>query len=106
MKNYALASYGQTKGIVYKKNHLPAPQHITFSTDPQGLQDMMNKAIHQTIIDQSKVFTNTIQKCLTETLKKGTEEGYVGPTYFQPRRTPLVFPKDKLASLSIDGPTV
>jgi hypothetical protein len=101
-----LASYGQTKGGVYKKNPLPAPQHITFSANPQGLQDMINKAMHQTMIDQSKVLANTIQNCLTEMLKKGTEEGYVGPAYFQPRRTPLVFPKDKSASLPIDDPTV
>jgi hypothetical protein len=41
-----LASYGQTKGGVYKKNPLPTPQQITFLADPQGLQDMMNKAMH------------------------------------------------------------
>jgi hypothetical protein len=107
MKRYeelCFASYGQTKSRVYKKNPLPMPQHITFSADPQGLQDMMNKAMHQTMIDQSKVLANTIQNCLTETLKKGTEEGYMRPTYFQPRRTP-VFPKGQSASSLIDDPT-
>jgi hypothetical protein len=63
--------YGQTNSGVYKKNPLPVPQQITFSYDPQGLQDMMNKAMHQTMIDQSKVLANTIQNYLTETLKKG-----------------------------------
>jgi hypothetical protein len=88
MKRYeelCLASYGQTKSGVYKKNPLPTPQHVTFSVDPQGLQDMMNKAMHQTVIDQSTVLANTIQNCLTEMLKKGIEDGYVGPAYFQPR---------------------
>jgi hypothetical protein len=49
MKHYeelCLASYGQTKGGVYKKNPLPTPQQITFSTDLEGLQDMTNKVIH------------------------------------------------------------
>jgi hypothetical protein len=100
-----LASYGQTKSGVYK-NPLPAPQHITFSSDPQGLQDMMNKAMHQTMIDQSKVLANTIHNCLTEALKKGTKEGYVGPAYFQPRRSPLVFPKGQSASQAIDDSRV
>jgi hypothetical protein len=54
------------------------------------------------MIDQSKIFTNTIQNCLTEMLKKRTEEGYVGPAYFQPKRTLLVFPKDQSTSLPID----
>jgi hypothetical protein len=101
-----LDSYGQTKSGFYTKNPLPMPQQITFSSDPQGLQDMMNKAMHQTMIDQSKVLSNTIQNCLTEMLKKGAEGGYVGPAYFQPNRTPLVFPKDQSASLPIDVPTV
>jgi DNA polymerase I-like protein with 3'-5' exonuclease and polymerase domains len=46
MKHYeelCLASYGQTKGGVFKKNHLPTPKQVTFSTDPEGLQDMINK---------------------------------------------------------------
>jgi hypothetical protein len=55
-----LASYDQTKSGVYKKNHLPSPQHVTFLADRQGIQAMMNKAMHQTMIDQSKVLTNTI----------------------------------------------
>jgi hypothetical protein len=63
MKHYeelCLASYGQTKGRVFKKNPLPTPKKITFSADPERLQDIMNKAIHQTMIDQAKVLANTI----------------------------------------------
>jgi DNA polymerase I-like protein with 3'-5' exonuclease and polymerase domains len=63
MKHYeelCLASYGQTKSGVFKKNPLPTPKQVTFSADPEGLQDMMTKAMHQTMIDQSKVFANTI----------------------------------------------
>jgi uncharacterized cupin superfamily protein len=101
-----LASHSQTKSGVYKKNPLTMPHQITFSSDPQGLQDMMNKDMYPTMIDQSKVLANTIQNCLTETLKKGAGEGYVGPAYFQPNRTPPVFPKYQSASLSIDDPTV
>jgi hypothetical protein len=37
---------------------------------------------------------------------KGAEREYLGPTYFQPNRTPLVFQKDQSASLPIDDPTV
>jgi hypothetical protein len=76
MKNYAWLQMVRLIVGVYQKNTLPAPQHITFSADPRGLQDMMNKAMHQTMIDQSKVLANTIINCLTETLKKGIEEGY------------------------------
>jgi hypothetical protein len=49
-----LASHSQTKSGVYKKNPLTMPHQITFSSDPQGLQDMMNKDMHPTMIDQSK----------------------------------------------------
>jgi hypothetical protein len=64
MKHYeelCLASYGQTKSGVFKKNPLSTPKQVSFSADLEGLQDMMTKAMHQTMIDQSKVFTNTIQ---------------------------------------------
>jgi hypothetical protein len=45
---------------------------------------MITKAMHQTMIDQSKSFANTIQNCMTEALKKGAEGGYLGHAYFQP----------------------
>jgi hypothetical protein len=54
LKHYeelCLASYGQTKGGIFKKNPLPTPKQVTFSADPEGLQDMMTKAMHQTMID-------------------------------------------------------
>jgi hypothetical protein len=63
MKHYeelCLAPYGQTKGEVFKKNPLPTPKQVIFSADPEGLQDMMNKAMHQTMIDQAKVLDHTI----------------------------------------------
>jgi hypothetical protein len=46
---------------------------------------MITKAMHQTMIDQSKVFTNTIENAIIDALKQGPEGGYLGPTYFQPR---------------------
>jgi hypothetical protein len=101
-----LASYGQTKGGVFKKNHLPTPKQVTFSADPEGLQDMMTKAMHQTMIDQSKVFANTIQNSIIEALKKGAKGGYLGPAYFQPNRTPLVFQHNQSAPPPIDDPIV
>jgi hypothetical protein len=64
---------------------------------------MMNEAMHQTMINQLGVFTNTIQNCLTKTLKKGKEEGYVGPAYFQPDQPPPVFSKTSAASQPIIG---
>jgi hypothetical protein len=89
MKHYEelfLASYGQTKSGVFKKNPLPTPKQVTFSADPEGLQDMMTKAMHQTMIDQSKVFANTIQNAIIDALKKGAEGGYLGPAYYQPNK--------------------
>jgi hypothetical protein len=107
MKHYeelCLASYGQTKSGVFKKSPLPTPKQVTFSADPEGLQDMMTKAIHQTMIDKSKVFANTIQNAIIDALKQGAEGGCLGPTYFQPRRTPPMFRQDQSAALPIDDP--
>jgi hypothetical protein len=94
MKHYeelCLASYGQTKSGVFKKSTLPMPEQITFSADPEGLQDMMTKALHQKMIDQSKVFVNTVQNAIIDALKKGAEKEYLGPAYYQPKQTPPAF---------------
>jgi hypothetical protein len=79
-----LASYGQTKGGVFKKNPLPTPQQVTFSANPEARQDMMTKVMHQTMIYQAKVFANTVQNSLIEALIEGAQGGYLGPAYFQP----------------------
>jgi hypothetical protein len=107
MKHYeehCLASYGQTKSGVFKKSPLPTPKKVTFSADPEGLQDMMTKAMHQTMIDQSKVFENTIRNAIIDALKKGAEGGYLGPVYFPPKQTPPVFRQNQLANPPIDDP--
>jgi hypothetical protein len=39
-------------------------------------------------------------------LKKGIEDGYVGPAYFQPRWSPPVFQRVQPASQPIDDPAV
>jgi hypothetical protein len=106
MKNYVWLHMVRLKVGFSRRILFQGPQHITFLADPQGLQDMMNKAMHQTMIDQSTILVNTIQNCLTEMLKKGTEEGYVGLAYFQPGRSPLMFPKAQSPSQPIDDPTV
>jgi hypothetical protein len=49
---------------------LPTPKQVTFSADPEGLQDMMTKAMHQTMIDQSKV-SNIIQNAIIDALNQG-----------------------------------
>jgi hypothetical protein len=54
---------------IYRSSDAPV-LNTTFSGDPQGLQYMMNKTMHQTMIDKSTVLANTIQNHLTETLKK------------------------------------
>jgi hypothetical protein len=109
MKHYeelCLASYGQTKNEIFKMSSLPTPKQVTFLADPKSLQDMMTKAMHQTMIDQAKVVANTVQNSLIEALNKGAEGGYLGPVYFQPNRTPPVFQHDQLAAPPIDNPTV
>jgi hypothetical protein len=109
MKHYeelCMVSYGNTKGGVFKKNPLPTPKQVTFSVDLEGLQDMMNNAMHQTLIDQAKVLANTIQNCLTKIFKKGVEGRYLGPAYFQPNQTPPVFQHSQSASPPIDDPTI
>jgi hypothetical protein len=67
---------------------------------------MMTKAMHQTMIDQAKVFANTVQNSLIAALKNGVEGGYLGPAYFQQNRTLSVFQQDQLATLPIDDSTV
>jgi hypothetical protein len=84
---------------------LPTSKQVTFSADPEGLQDMMTKAMHQTMIDQSKVFANPIRNAIIDALKKGAEGGYLGPAYYQPKQTPLVFQQGQSAILLIDDPT-
>jgi hypothetical protein len=108
MKHYeelCLTSYGQTKSGVFKKNPLPTPKQVTFSADPEGLQDMMTKAMHQTMIDQSKVFANTIQNPIIDALKKGPKGGYLGPAYYQAKQIPPVSQQNQSANPSIDDPT-
>jgi hypothetical protein len=108
MKHYEelyLASYDQTKSGVFKKNPLPTPKRDTFSADPEGVQDMMTKAMHQMMIDQSKVFVNTIQNAIIDALKQGVVGGYLGPAYYQPKQTPPVSQQDQSAVPSIDDPT-
>jgi hypothetical protein len=73
---------------------LPKPKQVTFSANPEGLQDMMTKAMHQTMIDQSQVFANTIQNVLIDALKQGVAGGYLGPAYYQPKQTPPAFQQD------------
>jgi hypothetical protein len=67
---------------------------------------MMTKAMHQIMIDHSKVFTNTIQNCLTEALKKGAAGGYLVHAYFQPNRTPPMFQHNQSDSPQIDDPKI
>jgi hypothetical protein len=108
MKHYeelCLASYCQTKSGVFKKNPLPTPKQVTFSADPEGLQDMMTKAMHQTMIDQSMVFVNTIQNAIIDALKQGAAGGYLGPAYYQPKQTPPVSKQDQSVIPPIDNPT-
>jgi hypothetical protein len=85
-----LASYGQTKSGVFKKNPLPTLKQVTFSANPEKHQDMMTKAMRQMMIDQSKVFTNTIQNAIIDALKQGAAGGYLGHAYYQPTQTPPV----------------
>jgi hypothetical protein len=66
---------------------------------------MMTKAMHQTMIDQSKVFANTIQNAIIDALKKGAEGGYLGPAYYQPKQTPPVFQQGQSAIPPINYPT-
>jgi hypothetical protein len=47
---------------------------VTFSADPEGLQDKMNKMMHQTMIDQAKGLTNTIQSCPLKPSRKEQKE--------------------------------
>jgi hypothetical protein len=66
MRHYeelCLASYDQTKGGVFKKNPLSTHKQVTFSAGHEGLQDMMTKAMHQTMIDQSKGIRKYYSEC-------------------------------------------
>jgi hypothetical protein len=81
MRHYeelCLASYGQTKNRIFKKSLLPAPKQVTFPADHESLQDMMTKAMHHTMIDQAKVFADTVQNSLIEALKKEQKEATWG----------------------------
>jgi hypothetical protein len=84
MKHYeelCLASYGWTRSGIFKKCPLQTPKQVTFSADPEALQDMMTKVMHQMMIDQAKVLASTIPDSLIEELKKGVEGVYLRPAY-------------------------
>jgi hypothetical protein len=87
------------------KNPLPTPKKVTFSADLEGLQDIMTNSMHQIMIDESKVFTNTIQIAIIDALEKGAEGGYLGPAYYQPKQNPLVFQQNQSGNPPIDDPT-
>jgi hypothetical protein len=53
-----------------------------------------------------KVFANTIPNAIIDALKQGAEARYLGPTYFQPKQTPLMFQQNQLAASPIDDPTM
>jgi hypothetical protein len=65
MKHYeelCLASYGQTKGGVFKKNPLPTPKKITFSADPERLlsQDQSSSCSYG-YTNRKKSFCSTLE---------------------------------------------
>jgi hypothetical protein len=64
---------------------------------------MLTKVMHQTMIDQAKVFANTVQNSLIKALNKGAKGGLA---YFQPKRTPPVLQQDQSTALPIDDSTV
>ena len=86
-KRLCLSLFSLTKSGAIKKAPLPGPQHVTFTSDPGKLQEMMDEAVRRTFINQSTVLDNTIQNTLLKTLKEGLEQGYVGPAYFQPTQS-------------------
>jgi hypothetical protein len=65
---------------------------------------MMTKAMHQTMINQSMVFANTIQNAIIDALKKGAEGGYLG-LHYRPKQNPPVFQQNQSANPLIDDPT-
>ena len=70
-KKLCLSSFSRTKSGVVKKTPLPGPQHVTFTSDPGKLQEMVDEAMHRTLINQSELLENTIQNSLIKTLKEG-----------------------------------
>ena len=87
-----MGSFGLTREGTVKKAPLPRPQQIIVQADPGKLQDMMNEAMHKSLVDQSSVFNNTVQNCVKEVLREEIMSGFKGPAYFQPSRTPMNLP--------------
>ena len=57
-----MGNFGRTRDGAVKKAPLPRPWHVIVHAEPRKLQEMMTKAMHHSLIDQSSVFNNTVPK--------------------------------------------
>jgi TRAP-type C4-dicarboxylate transport system substrate-binding protein len=81
LKSFSLNKSGQ----VIQKQDLSLPRQVTFDSNPDKLQEMVNYAVNHALINHSNVLSNTVHNAVVQTLKEGQASlHYVGPAYHQP----------------------
>jgi hypothetical protein len=84
LKSFSLNKNGQ----VIQKQDLSLPRQVTFDSNPDKLQEMVNSAVNHALINHSNVLSNTVYNAVVRTLKEGqASPHYIGPTYHQPEPT-------------------
>ena len=57
--------------------------HITIFEDPMKFQDMFDQAMHQNMINQPKVMTNSGQNTIYQMMNGNWTPGFTGPCFSQ-----------------------
>jgi len=76
-------SFVGRQGKVIQKGALPSPHPITITQDPMKFQELFDQAMHHTLINQSKVMTNSVQNAIYQMINSQLTPGYKGSAYSQ-----------------------
>jgi hypothetical protein len=84
LKSFSLNKSGQ----VIQKQDLSLPRQVTFDSNLDKLQEMVNSAVNHVLINHSNVLSNTVHNVVIRTFKEGqASPHYIGPAYHQPEST-------------------
>jgi hypothetical protein len=82
---------------------LPLPRQVTFDSNPDKLQEMVNSAVNHALINHSNLLSNIVHNAVVQTLKEGqASPHYVGPAYHQPEPASVNTPSAPSAVVGTD----
>lgn len=83
-KKQCLAAFSTNRsGDVIKKHDFPE-RHVVIQQNPGMMQNAINEAVHQAMINQASVMTNTVHNAVLASLNAQGEQGFKGPAYHLP----------------------